>query len=417
MNMAGVLFGGAKGRFARGFAVAVFLVGAPVHIPVHGPAPVHAPAHAPAPALTAVLAPEPATPGFGWNAAKAAQTEVRAVRVGPTLSHPWGMDFIGDGSVLVTERAGGLHRIDLASGASRRIAGLPKVYARNQGGLLDVAVHDGWVYLCYSADTRRGAATAIDRARLAGDRLVERSTIFVSNSGGRGGRHFGCRIVFADGYLHASLGDRGKRENAQRHDLHTGAIIRLAPDGAPAPGNPALPGWAPEIYSTGHRNAQGMAVDPATGALWANEHGPRGGDEINIIRAGANYGWPEVSHGREYASRRRVSRHESLPGFEDPVWVWTPSIAPSGLAFYPEGGSDVPFPAWRGHVLVGSLKFRELYLVERDAGGMPIRERVVLDGDVGRVRDVAVATMPGFEGQVYVLSDEAGGGLWRLVPR
>ncbi|MEK9855082.1 MAG: PQQ-dependent sugar dehydrogenase, partial [Rhodobiaceae bacterium] len=187
-------------------------------------------------------------------------------------------------------------------------------------------------------------------------------------------------------------------------------------------------GWAPEIFSIGHRNPQGLAMNPATGEMWSHEHGPRGGDEINILRpaidAGANYGWPAVSHGREYATSLRVSRHHSLPGFVDPVWVWVPSIAPSGMAFYPDeargdgSGAMSPapmFPEWRGHLLVGSLKFRRLYLVEIGDDGLPASERVILDGEIGRIRDVAVGPDGPFAGEVFLLSDEAQGGLWRLT--
>ena len=160
-------------------------------------------------------------------------------------------------------------------------------------------------------------------------------------------------------------------------------------------------------------------MHPATGEIWTHEHGPRGGDEINILRpamdAGANYGWPKVSHGREYATGLRVSRHDSLPGHVDPAWVWIPSIAPSGMAFYPADGSGAMFPGWQGHLLVGSLKFRRLYLVEIGADGRPAGERVILDGQIGRVRDVAVAPEGPFEGQILLLSDEAQGGLWRLT--
>ncbi|MEK9936662.1 MAG: PQQ-dependent sugar dehydrogenase, partial [Rhodobiaceae bacterium] len=210
-------------------------------------------------------------------------------------------------------------------------------------------------------------------------------------------------------------------------------IIRLTPDGDAHPGNPHVndkgkAGWAPEIFSIGHRNPQGLAMHPMTGEMWSHEHGPRGGDEINILRpaidAGANYGWPAVSHGREYATSLRVSRHHSLPGFVDPVWVWVPSIAPSGMAFYPdeargdgsEAMSPAPmFPEWRGHLLVGSLKFRRLYLVEIGDDGLPASERVILDGEIGRIRDVAVGPDGPFAGEVFLLSDEAQGGLWRLT--
>ncbi len=352
-------------------------------------------------------------------------------RVGPQLAHPWGMEFLTSDTVLVTTRGGTLWKIGLADGAATRITGTPNVYVHRQGGLLDVAAINGYAYLCYSAILPDGSATAIDRAVIEGDRLVRRRTIFTGNAATKSGHHFGCRLHATGTALWATLGDRGDRENGQDASTHAASIIRLTPDGAPHPDNQRLDdkerdGWAPEIFSIGHRNPQGLAMHPATGEIWAHEHGPRGGDEINILRpendAGANYGWPKVSHGREYATGMRVSRDDSLPGFVDPVWVWVPSIAPSGMAFYPDAPSGdmfpkVMFPSFKGHLLVGSLKFRRLYLVEIGDNGLPASERVILDGQIGRIRDVAVGPAGPFAGEVFLLSDEAQGGLWRLTAR
>ena len=357
-----------------------------------------------------------------------AQT-LKVERVGPPLAHPWGMEFLTSDSVLVTTRGGGLWKIGLSDGSATEITGTPEVYHRRQGGLLDVAAIDGHVYLCYSAVLAGGSATAIDRAVIEGDRLVRRRTVFTGNEATRSGHHFGCRLHVTGTALWATLGDRGERANGQDPSTHAASVIRLTPDGAPHPDNPHFTdsgkaGWAPEIFSIGHRNPQGMAMHPATGEIWTHEHGPRGGDEINILRpdkdAGANYGWPKVSHGREYATGLRVSRHDSLPGYVDPVWVWIPSIAPSGMAFYPDdapgndGGGGM-FPDFRGHLLVGSLKFRRLYLVELGPDGRPAGERVILDGRIGRIRDVAVAPEGPHAGQIMLLSDESQGGLWRLT--
>ena len=357
-----------------------------------------------------------------------AQT-LKVERVGPPLPHPWGMEFLTSDSVLVTTRGGGLWKIGLSDGSATEITGTPEVYHRRQGGLLDVAAIDGHVYLCYSAVLAGGSATAIDRAVIEGDRLVRRRTVFTGNESTRSGHHFGCRLHVTGTALWATLGDRGERANGQDPSTHAASVIRLTPDGAPHPDNPHFTdsgkaGWAPEIFSIGHRNPQGMAMHSATGEIWTHEHGPRGGDEINILRpdkdAGANYGWPKVSHGREYATGLRVSRHDSLPGYVDPVWVWIPSIAPSGMAFYPDdapgndGGGGM-FPDFRGHLLVGSLKFRRLYLVELGPDGRPAGERVILDGRIGRIRDVAVAPEGPHAGQIMLLSDESQGGLWRLT--
>ena len=383
-----------------------------------------------------------------------AATPTSIERVGPTLSHPWGMEFLDHDTVLVTERGGRLLRIDLADGKATQIARVPRVYARRQGGLLDVAAIDGHIYLCYAALLDDGSATAIDRAVLDGNRLVKRQTIFTGNETSRSGHHFGCRMQLTGGMIYASLGDRGDRDNGQNPATNAASIIRINLDGSVPASNPHLPGWAPENFTIGHRNPQGMAMHPRTGAIWTHEHGPRGGDEINIIRpadyeggrdgarigandggasdggarnGGGNYGWPAVSHGREYATGRRVSQHDSLPGYVDPVWVWDPSIAPSGMAFYPDTrsgtdnaasrGSDMlpeaaMFPECAGHLLVGSLKFRRLYLVELDEDGLPASERVIIDGQIGRIRDVAVAPPGPFVGAILLLSDEVQGGLY-----
>jgi glucose/arabinose dehydrogenase len=358
-----------------------------------------------------------------------AATKTIIERVGPTLSHPWGMEFLDHDTVLVTERDGRLLRIDLADGKATQITGVPRVYARRQGGLLDVAAIDGHVYLCYAALLDGGSATAIDRAVLDGNRLVKRQTIFTGNETSRSGHHFGCRMQLTGGMIYASLGDRGERANGQNPATNAASIIRINLDGSVPADNPLLPGWAPENFTIGHRNPQGMAMHPRTGAIWTHEHGPRGGDEINIIRpadyegaqieasdGGGNYGWPAVSHGREYATGRRVSQHDSLPGYVDPVWVWDPSIAPSGMAFYPDAddGNDTGrmFPEFGGHLLVGSLKFRRLYLVGLNEDGLPASERVIIDGQIGRIRDVAVAPPGPFAGAILLLSDEAQGGLY-----
>ncbi len=358
-----------------------------------------------------------------------AATNTIIERVGPTLSHPWGMEFLDHDTVLVTERDGRLLRIDLADGKATQITGVPRVYARRQGGLLDVAAIDGHVYLCYAALLDGGSATAIDRAVLDGNRLVKRQTIFTGNETSRSGHHFGCRMQLTGGMIYASLGDRGERANGQNPATNAASIIRINLDGSVPADNPLLPGWAPENFTIGHRNPQGMAMHPRTGAIWTHEHGPRGGDEINIIRpadyegaqieasdGGGNYGWPAVSHGREYATGRRVSQHDSRPGYVDPGWVWDPSIAPSGMAFYPDAddGNDTGrmFPEFGGHLLVGSLKFRRLYLVGLNEDGLPASERVIIDGQIGRIRDVAVAPPGPFAGAILLLSDEAQGGLY-----
>ena len=353
----------------------------------------------------------------------AAAGAMKIERIGPTLAHPWGMDFLDQDTVLVTMRGGGLMRIDLGTGTATEITGVPAVFNRRQGGLLDVAVADGQIYLCYSAILDSGSSTAIDRATLAGNALVRRQTIFTGNNPTRSGHHFGCRLQVTGGMIYASLGDRGTRDNAQDPAAHAGSLIRINRDGSIPDTNPKKAGWAPEIFTIGHRNPQGMAIHPRTGDIWTHEHGPRGGDEINIIRpdhdGGANFGWPTVSHGREYATGLRVSKHDSLPGYVDPAWVWIPSIAPSGMSFYPDAadGNDATlmFPEFKGDLLVGSLKFRRLYLVKLDGNtGLPRSEHIILDGQIGRIRDVAVVPHGPHAGAILLLSDEVKGGLYMM---
>lgn len=347
---------------------------------------------------------------------------VTTTRIGPALNHPWGIAIIDDDHVLVTERQGRLLQINLSTGATTPIANVPPVFHRKQGGLLDVLVADEWVYLCYAAPLADGTSTtAIYRAQLDRAALIDGQQIFRANAATRSGHHFGCRLALpADGphagYLFASIGDRGDRDNAQIPARHAGSIIRLHPDGSVPKSNPNKPGWAAEIFSIGHRNPQGMTIHPTTGALWTHEHGPRGGDEINRVTKGENYGWPTVSFGREYVTRRRVSDHDTLPGYTDPLWVWVPSIAPSGMDFYPVGPRMRAFPNWQGHLLVGSLKFRRLYLVTLDNAHQPIAERIILDRSIGRIRDVEVIRHGRLAGTVLVLTDEAQGGLYLLQP-
>ena len=332
-------------------------------------------------------------------------------RIGEPLSHPWGMDFLDDKTLLVTERGGQLYRVDLMTGNRTTIGNVPQVWAARQGGLLDVAV---WrdsaasppsVYLCYSRPVNDGSVTAIDKAGFDGQTLTNRTTIFTANNPSESAVHYGCRLALDRSHLYASLGERGERDDAQDPALHAGAVIRLYHDGGVPVDNPKLPGWAPELFSKGHRNPQGMAIHPKTGAVWTHEHGPRGGDEINMITAGANYGWPKVSHGREYYGPS-IGSGTSAPGLADPLWVWTPSIAPSGMVFY----QGKMFDYLNGQLLVGSLKFKRLYLVILE-NGVPVREAVMLDGTIGRVRDVAVA----FDGSILLLSDEDEGGLYRIA--
>jgi glucose/arabinose dehydrogenase len=340
----------------------------------------------------------------------------RVVTLARGLDHPWGLAFLPDGRFLVTERPGQL-RLVAPDGTldPRPVDGVPTVAAHGQGGLLDVALHprfaeNGLVYLSYSARGDGGIGTEVARGRLNGHRLENVEVIFRQTPKSGGGRHFGSRLVFdREGHLYITLGDRGEMERAQRLDDLAGKIVRLTEDGRVPKDNPFVgrPGARPEIYSLGNRNVQGAALHPRTGELWTHEHGPQGGDEVNVIRAGVNYGWPVITYGVEYVIGTKIGEGTHKPGMAQPIHYWVPSIAPSGMAFY----TGDKFPRWRGDLLVGALKDQTLVRL-RLRGEQVIEEERMLRGELGRVRDVRT----GPDGYVYVLTDARNGVLARLEP-
>lgn len=338
----------------------------------------------------------------------------RPVIVVSGLDHPWSLAFLPDGRMLVTERSGQLRVIVDGQLQAAPVSGVPEVFAKGQGGLLDVVLHpdyanNGWIYFSFAAASLRGGHTAVARARLEGNRLVDVQTIFKANNVAGGGVHFGSRLAFGgDGKLYITVGERGDSDKAQELDSHNGTTVRLNDDGTVPGDNPFVntAGAMPEIYSYGHRNPQGMARHPGTGAIWLHEHGPQGGDEINIVRAGVNYGWPVITYGRSYAGFS-IGEGSEKPGMAQPILHWTPSIAPSGMAFY----TGDKFPAWRGNLFVGSLKFRHLVRLELDGARVVAQERL-LENAFGRVRDVR----QGPDGFLYLLTDEDDGALVRLEP-
>ncbi len=331
------------------------------------------------------------------------------------LDHPWSMTWLPDGRMLVTERPGRLRIVskDLKLDA-KEIEGLPKIVVGGQGGLFEVAVHpsykdNGWIYISYSGPGEGGHGTELMRAKLDGYRLVDQQVLFRLQPKTRSEHHFGGRIVFdGKGHVFLTLGERGDRDRAQRLDDHAGGVIRLNEDGSVPKDNPFVgrKDAKPEKYTYGNRNMQGAALHPKTGELWTHEHGPQGGDEVNVIRAGRNYGWPVITYGAEYGSGAKIGETQKA-GMEQPLHYWVPSIAPSGMAFY-EGDK---FPNWRGNLLVGSLKFNLLARLELD-GEKVTREERILKGAIGRIRDVRV----GPDGYVYLLTDERRGVLARLEP-
>lgn len=331
------------------------------------------------------------------------------------LDHPWGIAFLPGGDVLVTERPGTLNLISDGFRKRSKIRGLPLISEAGQGGLLDVALHPGFeenrlVYISYAAPGDNGDGTEVARGRLVGDRLKDVTVIFRALPKSGGGRHFGSRLLFTpDGFLYITLGDRGKRPQAQALSTHPGSIIRVHDDGSVPRDNPFISEKLarPEIYTYGNRNVQGIALEPVSGRVWAHEHGPQGGDEINIIEAGFNYGWPVITYGRNYGIGTTIGEGTHKDGMAQPVHQWTPSIAPSGMTFY-DGDR---FPRWRGNLFAGSLKFRLLVRLAVDGDRVTEEERLLADS-YGRIRDVR----SGPDGFIYLLTDASDGQLLRLEP-
>lgn len=348
--------------------------------------------------------------------AVADNTDFRVEEVVAGLKHPWGMTFLPGGSILVTERPGRLRVIEDGRLLPEPVAGLPDVRQQGQGGLMDVALHPEFennrlVYLSYTAEGEDGYGTEVVRGRLNKGALENTEVIFRALPKVSGGRHFGSRLLFAqDGTLFITLGERGNRDMAQDRGAHPGSLIRINDDGSIPDDNPFVgkPGIKPEIYSWGHRNIQGIARQPGTDRIWTHEHGPQGGDEVNIIRAGANYGWPVITYGKNYGLGTSIGEGTHKEGMEQPAHYWVPSIAPSGMAFYT--GSE--FPQWQGNLFAGSLKFGELARLEVD-GRTIINEKRLRNDSFIRIRDVR----QGPDGYLYLLTDERNGRLLRLVKR
>jgi glucose/arabinose dehydrogenase len=332
------------------------------------------------------------------------------------LSHPWSLAFLPDGRMLVTEREGRLRVIEEDGRLNPlSVTGLPPVRQHGQGGLLDVVLHpdfenNRFIYLSYAEEGKGGFGTAVARGRLRDNHLNNVEVIFRMAWKTKSKRHFGGRLVFdKQGYLYITLGDRADRPRAQDLNDHAGSLIRLHDDGRIPADNPFTDRQFARkaIYSYGHRNIQGVALHPETGQLWSHEHGPQGGDEINIPQAGRNYGWPVITYGVNYGIGTKIGDGTRKQGMEQPIYYWVPSIAPSGMAFY---DAD-PFPAWKGNLFVGSLKFRLLVRLELKDNRVVHEERL-LPGQLGRIRDVR----QGPDGFIYLLTDESNGKLVRLMP-
>jgi glucose/arabinose dehydrogenase len=355
-----------------------------------------------------------AGPAFGQTF-RSDKADFRLDTVAEGLEHPWSLAFLPNGSQLVTEREGRLRRIENSELQDKPIAGVPELVVSGQGGLLDVILHPDFennrtLFLSYAHKiSRDGLTTRVARATLDGDRLSEVEVIFEALPRGNTSRHFAGRMEFdRDGNLYVAVGDRGEMDRAQATDDDAGGVHRLTVDGAPAPGNPFVddPSVNDTFFTYGNRNIQGMTIHPQTGDIWSHEHGPRGGDEINIIRAGNNYGWPDVTYGIDYSGVPITSK-TTMEGVTDPLHYWDPSIAPSGMAFY----TGDEFPEWRGDLFVGALKMQKLVRLSIENG--TVREEEDLLEDLGeRIRDVRM----GPDGALWLLTDADNGKVYRIVP-
>jgi glucose/arabinose dehydrogenase len=357
----------------------------------------------------------------GWaQTVESSAGPLEATVVAEGLDHPWAMGFLPDGRMLVTERSGQLRLVD-GGMVGPEIAGVPEVHARGQGGLLDLAIapdfaESGQIYLTFAepahtAGLQRGQGTAVYSARLVlegdGGQLEDGKVIFRMNNFTTTNHHFGSRIAIApDGNLFVTLGERGEGERAQDVTDLAGAVVRIAPDGSVPADNPQLDGWAPELWSKGHRNPQGATVRD-DGQLFTVEHGARGGDEVNNPQPGANYGWPVITYGVDYTGVR-IGVGTEQEGLEQPLYYWDPSISPSGLDFY----DGALIPQWEGDLLAGGLSGQLMVRIDME-GDEVVGEERLFAGQLGRIRDVRV----GPDGAVYLLTDEDNGRLIRVAPQ
>lgn len=361
------------------------------------------------PACTAKKPPRPPSPPLVSDGRR-----YDVVTVADRLEHPWSVAFLPDGNFLVTERSGHLLRISNDGKTRQEIEGLPRIAVNDQSGLLDVLLDPDFrsnqiIYLSFSAAGPGGTGTEVLRARLNGTSLSETKIILRALPKTRVDKQYGSRFLMTpDGKLLVTLGDKTERKQAQNLGNHLGKVARINPDGSIPRDNPFIgtPGAQPELYCYGNRNIQGIAIHPVTGRIWMHEHGPMGGDELNILKKGANYGWPLVTYGIDY-SGKVISSRSTAPGIETPVLQWTPCIAPSGMTFY----TGDRYPEWKGNLFIGSLVQMHLRRVILE-GEKVTGEQVLFRELQERIRDVR----QGPDGYLYLLTDNKNGRLLRIVP-
>ncbi len=330
------------------------------------------------------------------------------------LEHPWSVDFLPDGRMLVTEKSGRLRIIENRK-LSEPVNGLPRVEDKGQGGLLDIALDPNYtknqtIYLSYSATGVGGVGTEVVKGKLVGHELKDTKVIFKLSPKTNTAYHYGSRLLFAkDGTLFITLGDRGDRVRAQNPGDHAGSLIRINKDGSIPKDNPFLnnPNAKSEIYTYGNRNMQGIAMHPETGDVWTVEHGPQGGDELNLMKPGVNYGWPVITYGVNYNVGTKIGEGTEKEGMAQPVHYWIPSIATSSLLFY----TGDKFPEWKNNAFVSSLRYGQLARLEIKNNKV-IKEERLINGAIGRIREV----QQGLDGYIYIITDESDGRLLRIKP-
>ena len=330
-------------------------------------------------------------------------------KISPNLSNLWGISVLNEKEILFTQRSGKLYKLNVFNKKLYEIYGVPEVFNFGQGGLLDVEVEEvnnkKIIYLCFSKKTKNSkSATAINSYQFKNNKLFNKEELFLSNKPSNSSRHFGCRLALKNEYIYATIGDRGERNDSQNLKNHSGTVIKIKKNGKYF-NNKAFKNSLPEIFSIGHRNPQGLTFNYNKTQLWLHEHGPQGGDELNIISKGKNYGGPKITFGKEYGSGRDIGIGTTKIGYEDPIRVWVPSIAPSGMIIY-RGNM---FPEFKNKIIIGSLKFRQLHLLTLENKTV-LGEEYFLANKIGRIRDIEEMS----DGSILIANDEFNGGVYRL---